>query len=156
MPPIPKINGWGIYFVSVYFCGLVCISAQKWNKFRCQNVANRIQTTIKIEPKGCQNGSRNETQIKKREPSRTRCKKGAKKERPWHEMEAIFGQKSIKKQSPKTKKKQSRTNMKITPKGFRNGTNIDAETHDKSMQKLAPKQSKTIIKNHVFLKCKNM
>ena len=46
--------------------------------------------------------------------------------------------------------------MKITPKGFLNAAKFDAETHNKSMQKLGQKKKRNIIKNNVFLKCKNM
>ena len=42
------------------------------------------------------------------------------------------------------------------PNGCQNGANFDAKTHKKSMPKQVTKKIVDIIKNHVFLMCKNM
>ncbi len=42
------------------------------------------------------------------------------------------------------------------PKGCQNGTQIDATSDKKTMQKHVSKKEREIVKNHVFLKCKNM
>ena len=74
---------------------------------------------------------------------------------PWHGMGTIFDN-NRQKIIPKIIRINCGKTLNVIPKGCQNGCKLDAKSHQQLMPKQVAKQIMEIIKNNVFLMCKNI